>query len=103
MTDTPIPLTDAEIVLFERYKAAMHAVQTAIRLEIETKGEQGAGATPKHLRLGINSALVDSGALARLLMQKGIITREEHLEMLAKVAEEEVKIYEARFPGVKFA
>ena len=51
--------------------------------------------TPKHLRVGVNSALVNHHAIATLLIEKGIITHEEYFEALAKSAEAERKRYEA--------
>jgi len=51
---------------------------------------------PKHLRVGVNSALVDSAALAELLISKGIITEAEYLEALASAMEREAAQYEER-------
>ena len=49
---------------------------------------------PKHLRVGVNSAMVENAALARLMMKKGLFTQEEYIEALADVMEEEAKTYE---------
>ena len=50
----------------QRYDAAAHAMQSGVAFEI------GAGVSretePKHLRVGVNSAMVDSAALAALLI-----------------------------------
>ncbi len=51
--------------------------------------------TPKHLRAGVNSALVDSGAIAGLLVAKGLITEDELWTALADGAEREHQKYEA--------
>jgi hypothetical protein len=72
-----------------RYAAAMHAVQSAVRLDIEISGDSAAGADPKHLRTGINACLVDSGAVAQLLVAKGVFTESEYLAALADAAERE--------------
>lgn len=76
----------------ERYLAAMHAVQTGVKF---LSGLEGGGSdlTPQQLRVGINSALVDSGALATLLMNKGIMTKEEYFEAIAVAAEQERERY----------
>jgi hypothetical protein len=80
--------------LRERYASAMHAVQSGVATEIELG--ISSGTSPKHLRVGINSAMVDTGALATLLVKKGVITEEEHLEALAESAEREKASYEER-------
>ncbi len=77
--------------LRKRYDVAMHGMQAGVALD------DGIGAPnlkPKHLRVGVNSALVDSGALAHALIKKGILTEEEYFESLVEVAELEHKKYE---------
>jgi hypothetical protein len=59
-----------------RYAAAAHAMQSGVRFMQEVGG--ATDGTPKHLRTGVNSALCSSAALARLLIEKGIITEQEH-------------------------
>lgn len=78
-----------------RYTAAAHAMQSGIAMDMETDTSGSKGATtPKHLRVGINSALVDGSALAELLMAKGIITSDEYLEAIAVGMEREKARYE---------
>jgi hypothetical protein len=48
----------------------------------------------KHLRVGIDMRASDAGALAELLMSKGIITRKEYLDSLRLAANEELDRYE---------
>lgn len=79
--------------LGERYRAAMHAVQSGVAMMMQFDQKD---TTPKHLRVGVNSALVDSAALASLLMKKGLFTEEEYLEELAMAAEKEQANYEKR-------
>jgi hypothetical protein len=76
----------------ERYENAMHAVQTGVAVSLDMGSSE---ATPKHLRVGINAALVDSGALATLLISKGLITVDEYQAALADMAEKERDRYEA--------
>lgn len=84
----------------QRYAAAMHGVQTGIAYEMEHGSKE---TEPKHLRVGVNSALLDSGALATLLMRKGVITEVEYFETLAEFAERELTSYEERAPkGIHF-
>lgn len=78
----------------QRYEAAMHSMQTAVKYEIEIKGENGAAADPKHLRVGINSAMADHAALVKLLLSKGVITEAEYYEAIVQGAEAEAQRYQ---------
>lgn len=75
-----------------RYNAACHAMQSGVKFDQETGSNDG---TPKHLRVGVNSALVNDFAIAKLLIAKGVITPVEYQEAVAEAMEEEVKRYEA--------
>lgn len=75
----------------DRYAAAMHAVQSGVAYEMPLNKTP---TEPKHLRTGINAAMVEHYALAKLLMDKGIITTDEYEEALAASAEAEKKRYE---------
>ena len=75
----------------DRYVAAAHAMQSGVAAEM---GVNPAPTEPKHLRVGVNSALVDNAALATLLIEKGVITREEYVEAVTAEMEAEAKRYE---------
>lgn len=77
----------------ERYLNALHAMQTGVAHSIERDFKES---DPKHLRVGINSALVSNGALVTLLIEKGLITEQEIERKLAEGMEAEVGRYEAR-------
>lgn len=78
--------------LAEEYRALCHAMQSGVQMEMN----HGSTDThPKHLRVGINSALVDSSALAKLLMAKSIITEQEYYEAITEGMRAEVARYEA--------
>ncbi|OCC01819.1 hypothetical protein BA190_26775 [Labrys sp. WJW] len=80
-----------------RYLAALHAMQSGVAFtpaDQPMPGFVSRECTPKHLRVGVNSALVGSGALLRVLIAKGICTEEEFTAALADQAEEEVANYE---------
>jgi hypothetical protein len=79
-----------------RYNAAMHAVQSGVAMEIESGGEAGQQTTPKHLRVGVNAALVGNAAIARILIERGICTLTEYTAALATEAEAEQHRYEQR-------
>ncbi len=70
----------------ERYLAALHKVQTGIAYEMEKRPSVVA---PKHLRVGLNSALVETAALGKLLLDKKLITHEEYEEAITVGMEEE--------------
>lgn len=74
--------------LRQRYYALAHAMQTGVAYRADKRDQD-----PKHLRVGINSAMVDHGALVGLLLKKGIITDEEYYEALCEAMKREVDSY----------
>jgi hypothetical protein len=76
----------------ERYVKACHAMQSGVAMEMETGGMRGTEA--KHLRVGVNSAMVEHAALVKLLMRRGMITEAEYWKALADQMEEEARSYE---------
>jgi hypothetical protein len=82
--------------LKSRYAAAMHAVQSGVAAMMEI-GDKAA--EPKHLRVGINSAMVNDAGLVALLVKKGVITNREYLEAIVEAAETEKASFEARLSG----
>ena len=75
----------------QRYERALHAMQTGVMFDQEHGSDDG---SPKHLRVGVNSAMVNAAALASLLVAKGVITWDEYGEALATAAEDEAARYE---------
>lgn len=75
------------------YKELAHAMQTGVAYELEKDPKSG---TPKDLRVGLNSAMVNDAALARLLIAKGVITLEEYEAEVTAEMQREVKRYEDR-------
>jgi hypothetical protein len=80
----------------DRYSAAAHAMQSGVAAEM------GKPCEPKHLRVGVNSALVSNGAVVSLLIEKGVFTHDEYQAALADFMEREQAAYEQRL-GVKLA
>lgn len=76
----------------DRYNAALHAVQTGVAMKMQL-GEMSS-TSPKHLRTGINSALVNCAGIAQLLMDKGIFTEEEYFRYQAEWMENEQRGFE---------
>lgn len=73
-----------EIIETERYMRAAHRVQTAIAFNPDRPRDEY-----KDLRTGLDLSKSDMGGLATLLIEKGVITREEYLAAIADAAERE--------------
>lgn len=80
----------------ERYVAALHAMQSGVAGILGKIGPHTGECSPKHLRVGVNAAMIDCGAVAKLLVEKGIFTDEEYAEALAEMAEKDQKSYEEK-------
>lgn len=76
----------------DRYLRAMHAVQSGVKQKAEYARSE---TTPASLRVGVNASMVETAALQKLLIDKGIITWDEWYEYLANQAEHEKALYEA--------
>jgi hypothetical protein len=91
--------------LQRRYEIAAHAVQAGVAMEMNDAPPtiSGSAVSPKMLRTGVNLAMVEHGALVRLLIAKGLFTEQEYFEELVKGVEDEQRLYEerlsARFGG----
>jgi hypothetical protein len=77
----------------DRYLAAAHAMQSGVAAEHGLGSNDG---TPKHLRVGINSAHVAIAAIARLLINHGLFTLDEYTAAQADEMEAEKARYEER-------
>lgn len=75
------------------YLALSHAMQSGVAICNQRGDSEG---TSKHLRTGVNSAMVETSALVRLLIDKGIITDVDWHLMLVQGMREEVSRYEKR-------
>jgi len=74
------------------YTAKLHAMQSGVAMKMNYEpGET----SPKHLRVGVNSAMCDHAALVRLLMEKGIISEAEYAAAVTDEMGREVARYEA--------
>lgn len=74
-----------------RYLAAAHAMQSGVASKMTY---DLAETTPKHLRVGVNSALSDQGGLVALLIEKGVFTDAEYYMAVADAMEREKVSYE---------
>lgn len=86
-------MTDEARQHFERHALAQRRMQTGVAFD---HGRGGRDGEPKHLRVGVNTALVDMASLVRLLIAKGTITEEEYAKAIADGMEAEAARYEER-------
>lgn len=77
----------------DRYRDALHAMQTGVKMMREIDSHD---LTEVSLRVGINSAMCDSAALAKLLISKGLISQDEYEKAIAEEMEREVERYRLR-------
>lgn len=78
-----------------RYFNACHAMQSGVAMEMELR--PGSAATsPKHLRVGVNTAMLEHSAVVRLLLDRGLFTLDQYEAALADAAEAEARRYERR-------
>lgn len=84
-------VSEMEKMYWERYHLAARKMQSGVAHSMSLKGEE----SPKHLRVGVNAALVQNSGLGALLINKGLITSEEYAKAMAEGMEMEVARYEA--------
>ena len=78
-----------------------HAIQTGVKYEQEI-GEDGSfyrlnthlANILKHIRTGLNCAMVEHAIITRLLLNKGLITEAEYVEVAREELTREIKKYE---------
>ena len=68
----------------QRLIAAQHAMQSGVAAKMQI---DPAETDPKHMRVGVNSALSGLGALAKLLIDKGVLTEDEYFAATADAME----------------
>lgn len=92
MANKPEPeMTPKTAELFAQFQLLQHAMQSGVKYDLQSGGKD----SPKHLRVGVNSALTEISALARLLVCKGVFTYEEYAQALVDGMLEEVRRYES--------
>lgn len=75
----------------DRYYYAAHAMQSGVAMKMNYDPTD---TEPKHLRVGVNASMVDHGGLVALLIEKGIMSREEYMTAIADQMENEKSRYE---------
>ena len=79
------------------YIEAMHAIQSGIAAKMTI---DDADTQPKHLRVGVDSAMVNDHAIAELLIAKGVFTLDEYREQVRRSAIVEVERSEAELKAL---
>lgn len=79
--------------LLDEYKGEMGKMQSGV---MATHAYNATDGEPKHLRVGINAAMVNHDALVRLLIECGIINEYHYLTELVASAKREREGYEER-------
>jgi hypothetical protein len=85
------------------YEQLAHRVQSAVAFfegRRDAFGERYAEVEPKFLRVGVNSAMVETTAIARLLFRKGVFTAAEYWETMLECWREEVDRYQQRVKAI---
>lgn len=86
-------MSDEETIqaLKERNYALTHAIQTGVGAKMLISGSE---TSPKQLRTGVNNALVQLGVIAKVLIDKGLLSELEYWQLMNEGLEVEVKGYE---------
>lgn len=83
-------LSEKARALRDKYLVLSHSMQAGVAVMMGVDPQETA---PKHLRVGINSAMVSDAALVGLLIAKGLLTYEEYYQSLVDAMEREVQSY----------
>lgn len=79
------------------YVGAAHAMQSGVAFKM---AEDPSETSPKHLRVGVNSAMVETSAIVKLLVEKKIITQDEFAEALTAGMNAEADRYEVELTAL---
>jgi hypothetical protein len=90
MTNQQVPSPEVQ-ALIEEYDRLSHAMMTGVGHDVQLRPES---TSAKHVRTGINAALVSHAALVRLLMEKRLITDVEYWRAAVEEMRREVERYE---------
>lgn len=78
----------------------LHAIQTGVEYTMPDRHRDTTGenpeTSPKQLRVGVNNALCNIGALTRLLIDKGVFTEEEYFTASNVFLARDVESYQER-------
>lgn len=78
---------------YDEYQRNLHAMQTGVAYEQSNGSTDGSS---KHLRVGVNAAMIHEAAIVGLLVAKGVCTEQEFANALVTESRKEVERYENR-------
>lgn len=84
----------------QEYMDLLHAIQTGVLYMSKHESGDTAETSPKHLRTGINSSLIESSALVKTLVEADVIDWETFRDNVIFMLKLEVKNYEERLSKV---
>jgi len=91
---------------YDEYTALMHAMQTGVKALKEISDNFDSANTdtpetsPKHLRVGVNAAMVAIGALVQTMVEAGLIDYEKYIDNQLEFIKRDIKSYEDRLQAV---
>jgi hypothetical protein len=85
-------LTPSEKKLFDEYTELSHAMQSGVAF---MQNYEPSSTQPKHLRVGVNCAMVEHSALCELLIDKGVMTPTEMFNYMIRKMHAEIDSYRA--------
>lgn len=85
-------LNPEEKKLFDEYTDLSHAMQSGVAF---LQNYEAAQTSPKHLRVGVNCAMVEHSALCELLIDKGVMTPTEMFTYMIRKMHAEIDSYRA--------
>lgn len=94
---------DVDPKVTARYEALLHAMQSGVATMqgLAADGRCRAGELePKHLRVGVDSALIETSSLGRLLVEKGVFTWAEYWASIIVTLEADVASYEKKISEI---
>lgn len=95
---------DAKLkTVMNEYAAALHAMQSGVRQELANELPELPDAVArllKHLRVGVNSAMVETSVVQSFLIKRGLVTEAEYMEALRDGMRAEAKSYEDRLSAL---
>lgn len=86
-----------------RYQGLLHAMQAGVAMMegfAATGRARAAELEPKHLRVGVNSAMIETSSMARLMVEKGVCTWAEYWASIIVTLEAEVESYEKKVSDI---
>jgi hypothetical protein len=93
-------LTEQEEKNQQRILNLMHAMQSGVAMKMSVPQADPRETSLKHLRVGVNAALIQIGALTATLIELGVVNYELYQRKEIELLEAEVNSYEAELSNL---